>query len=488
MPNKVEVTCFTDLKGSVEVNERLGNEQYVREITEHIRIAQDLARRLGGTYHKNVGDAHMLTFEYLEPGIMFALQLQEYCKTQPALVRQDLSLRVALFLGVVEPTSNDVFGSGVNQASRLESKTQPSQVVVNLDLVEALKRAWGPGKKVECFTSIGEHTLDGIRSPAKQELFTFDWETYSRSFPDEGLSRIVYEHLKQARVEPSLLGPADLSKPGLVIWPVVPREVATAIHRGQTETVRLLALLGWKVKLLIADCGARNNYEKPYSQQFCRRLESYLTARGIRTDETLFLSDFFEVSYPDYKNIQQIFRTIASDLTLQDLLNINNKDYADDVKAEIRASATLDCLRPALSLAAVLYLAQKEDQKSVIISGADEKIQWERAYDIPPDTRNIIGVLMNPVLKADATHQSRQRRAWPSWSSQESLIQEMEPGNLAWWVFNLHALIPAFPNRSVTIGGAEFTADSWTDELTIPTNLRKEALAEHVWQLLNPAT
>jgi class 3 adenylate cyclase len=140
MSNKIAVTCFTDIKGSVELNEDLGNRRFTEEISEHIRVAKELAERLGGTYVKNIGDANMVTFDGLEASVSFAVQLQEYCRVRPGLSRQPIALKVSMFLGVVEPKNGDVFGSGVNQASRLEKKAAQSQIVVNKDLVDALKK------------------------------------------------------------------------------------------------------------------------------------------------------------------------------------------------------------------------------------------------------------------------------------------------------------------------------------------------------------
>jgi hypothetical protein len=62
---------------------------------------------------------------------------------------------------------------------------------------------------------------------------------------------LIFDHLQQATVEISNLDMRELAHPGIIIWPVVPRDLATAIHRGQAEVIRFLVLLGWTVKLLM---------------------------------------------------------------------------------------------------------------------------------------------------------------------------------------------------------------------------------------------
>ena len=414
MANQIQTTCFTDLEGSTSLTEEFGHETFIEEIKEHLRVGRILAEREGGHYIKSIGDAHMITFDHLEHAINFSLRLQEYYEEQPCLRHLPIRVRVGLYLGVVEPTGSDVFGSGVNQAARVQGKAAPGQVLLNKELVDSIEKIWGTTKTVKYFNSIGEHELKGISKPPKQELFSFDWPQYGYDYPESGLVRLVYEHIRQAKVEASLLDVRDLSKPGVVIWPVVPRDIPTAIHRGQTEVVRMLARLGWRVKLLIADC-ARSNLDRAYSSLFSDKLTRYVSSRGISSVETLFLSDFFDPTSPDYKRVQEIFRNIASDFTLKDMLDINNKEYSDAVKDEIKGWAMLDCLRPALSLSAVLYIVEKEGMRGIVVAGADEKIQWERAFDIPnPNTRESISVLMIPILKEDSQHQTKQSRNWPS--------------------------------------------------------------------------
>lgn len=486
MSNQVLVTCFTDLKDSTALTETEGHERFLPEVTEHLRVGKILAERAGGEYRKSIGDAHMVTFGSIEHAIAFTVQLQEYYREQPCVSRQSLQVRVGLYLGAVEPIGDDVFGSGVNRAARTQGEAAPGEVLLNKELVSQLERIWGAPEVEKYLASTGAHKLKGITDP--QVLFSLDWQQYGYDHPEAGQARLIHEHLRRASVEASMLEPEDLARPGTLIWPVVPRDLLTAIHRGQTEIVRLLALLGWNVKLLIADCGARNNNDRSYSSTFSDKLVRYLEGRGVGRVDVQYLSDLFDPKYPGYSRVQAIFRDITTDLTLQDLLNINNKEYSDNVKETIKRSATLDCLRPALSLAAVLYIVETAAQKGIIVAGADEKIQWERAYDIP-NTRGNIGVMMNPILRGDSMEQARQSRNWPSWPSPEALLREMNSeNNLAWWTFRLHAFVPSFPATSVQIAEQEIQPQDWTNELETPSKINKESLVEHIWPLLKPSS
>ena len=167
---------------------------------------------------------------------------------------------------------------------------------------------------------------------------------------------LVYEHLKRASVEPFNLGMPDLANPGIIIWPVVPRNLATAIHRGQAEIIRLLALLGWSVKLLIADCKSQD-YERSYSEAFCNSVKKYLEARDVTISEPVYMSDLYQPDSKEYKQVHLIFRKVSTDLTLEDLHAINYKTYDPQQQKIIQSSSTLDFLRPALSAGSCVVLS-----------------------------------------------------------------------------------------------------------------------------------
>jgi hypothetical protein len=272
--------------------------------------------------------------------IQFTMRMQQFCATQPALNRLPTDIRVGLFYGVVTPTEDDVFGSGVNQAARIVGKANPGEVLVNKLLVDSIKKIWGEQKTVNYFSFKENVELKGIQDPPLQELYIFNWKQYSQDIPGDSLAYLVYDHLQQASVEVSNLSIDQINKPGLVIWPVVPRDLATAIHRGQAEIIRLLALLGWQIKLLVVDCGTKN-FTHSYCDQFCNRLKKYLETRDVSLVDIIYMSDLYEPTHVGYKDLQSIFRKVTSDLSLEDLLAINNKTYNQDIKEKLKRAATI---------------------------------------------------------------------------------------------------------------------------------------------------
>jgi class 3 adenylate cyclase len=483
MPTKRQITCFTDLKGSTAATQQMGHQAYMPRLEEHLRVGRCLAEINGGTYIKNIGDAHMVSFDYIEYALNFAAQLQQVCSPAPGLLVPPFLARISLFLGAVEPRENDVFGSGVNQASRLEKATEAGQATCNEPLFEDMKAAFGAEEVAAFCHSIGEHELKGI--DGKQTLYNFDWKTYVERHPEASIASRMHEHLKLTHIEASNISAADLNRPGMIIWPVVPRDLATAIHRAQIEVIRLLAQIGWQITVLLADCGGEAEYLREYVDTFEAHLNARITKRELRVS-AVRMSDLYEPSHPEYSQVHTAFRRISSKMSVEDLMSINKKKYAAPVQAEMNEKPTLTYLRPILTIAAVLHLASKKGGKNIVIAGKDEFLQWSHAYNLPK-ALGLIGVLMIPVLTTDREHQLQQKKRFPIWHSEDQLISSLDGTNTAWWIYSLLALLPAFPEQSVNLKKQRIQPSDWLDEQTLPASVDARALIDCVWPLLNPA-
>lgn len=93
---------------------------------------------------------------------------------------------------------------------------------------------------------------------------------------------------------------------------------------------------------------------------------------------------------------------------------------------------------------------------------------------------------MNPLLRVEKRFQGVHRRNWPAWHSMHEVSEQMEgESNLASWLFQMHAFLPAFPQRQVKIGDLEVTPMMWGRNESPPEHLDRMALIQHVWSLLN---
>jgi len=445
-----EIVCFTDLVKSTDYTEEKGHVDYDKYYEEHLRVGKEILKMLHGEYVKNIGDAHLIRFRNPMEALKFAVLFQQYHQDQVCVSLIPFKVRISLFLGTVsESKQGDIIGEGVNKSARLEGIAGAGEILVNKGFYESVSNILGKNETRKYFQSRGKQRLKGISRPV--EIYSFQWAQFLKTANSVkfNLSKYIKDFFDSLSIITSNLFLDDLSKSSYVIWPVVPRDIVNAIHRAQIEILRLLALLGWKVLILIADCGANENPRKEYSQKFQSKIINYSSKRNLKELEFYFLSDLFDPNYEKYKSLQAIFQNVISNLTLQDLLNINNKEYDENVKMTIKRSATLDFLRPALTISAVLHLARRNQNKCIVVAGEDEKIQWITSHDLPGSRENL-GVILNPIIKKNHS-QLRQTKNWPFWDSWQNLYDDMEDSNLAEWLIRLYLFLPKFPITELTI-------------------------------------
>lgn len=489
----VKIICFTDIKGSTTLTQNLGHEKVKPIIAEHLRVGKEFIHNCKGEYIKNIGDAHLCSFDSYDAAINFAAVFQQFHQKRPCIDRHELEIRVALFQGdtySLDDDKRDLFGSAVNQAARVEGMTTPCKVTVNADMQRSVISAWGQENTNKYFKSLGEKELKGIEG--KQELFDFIWEEYCQESCNNRLAIEIFNCLEKAQTIPTNLNKDDLGSSGFIVWPVVPRDVVTAIHRGQIEIIRLLAFMGWRVYFLVADCGTVSPVPEANTDAFIKLIMKHAKSRGLCEFNYGKLSDYFSVKYEHHEKVIERFRQVTSGLSVQNLIHINQKEYAEEVKEEIKKNSTLNFLRPILTCAAALHLIEdiySKEPKSIIIAGDDENIQWRYLLDSEP---NRLGTIYNPLLRSsDASgklHTARQSKNWPLWLSKKELLDESKLGNnTAKWVFQLFAQLPAFPSSVVRLGDAELSAIQWKDEFKIPESIDFNNIVDLIWPIIDPA-
>ena len=83
-------------------------------------------KRFHGQWLKEIGDGVLASFETVTDAVCCAAAIQKECKSEP-----ELSLRIGIHQGEVVFENGDVFGDGVNIASRIESHAPPGAIFVS---------------------------------------------------------------------------------------------------------------------------------------------------------------------------------------------------------------------------------------------------------------------------------------------------------------------------------------------------------------------
>src|SRR5512143_3571499 len=79
------------------------------------QLQKPIIEKFDGRWIKEIGDGVLASFHTVTDAVRCAMTIQECCSNFP-----DLKLRIGIHLGEVVFEDNDVFGDGVNIASRLQ--------------------------------------------------------------------------------------------------------------------------------------------------------------------------------------------------------------------------------------------------------------------------------------------------------------------------------------------------------------------------------
>ena len=117
---------FTDLKGSTEVYERVGDLIAFDLVNAHFRVLQEIVAGEAGAVVKTIGDAVMATFPTPDRAVAAALRMREAMRAfNEARSRDDLLLKIGIHegpcLAVVLNERQDYFGTTVNVAARVQA-------------------------------------------------------------------------------------------------------------------------------------------------------------------------------------------------------------------------------------------------------------------------------------------------------------------------------------------------------------------------------
>jgi class 3 adenylate cyclase len=111
---------FTDLKGSTELYERVGDLAAYDLVRAHFRVLNEIVAAERGAVVKTIGDAVMATFPTPDRAMAAALKMREALKD----LKDDLLLKIGIHegpcLAVLLNDRQDYFGRTVNIASRVQ--------------------------------------------------------------------------------------------------------------------------------------------------------------------------------------------------------------------------------------------------------------------------------------------------------------------------------------------------------------------------------
>ena len=133
----VRSVLFTDIVGSTELAQRLGDDVAFELVNTHDVIVRAAVVEFGGSVIKHTGDGIMAVFLSPVQAVKSACRIQTAVNALiPEEGRPDFKVRIGAAAGEPIERDNDFFGSTVNLAARLCAHAAPGSVLVTNGIAE----------------------------------------------------------------------------------------------------------------------------------------------------------------------------------------------------------------------------------------------------------------------------------------------------------------------------------------------------------------
>lgn len=155
MTNKSEqlaAIMFTDIVGFTSM---MGKDQKkaMELVDRNFSLQKPIVEKYGGKWHKEMGDGSLVSFSSAIQAVNCAIEIQKATDSE-------LNLRIGIHLGDVTFKNNDVYGDGVNVASRIESIADPGGIYISESVHKAIR-----GRTELDTLALGEFYLKNVEYP-----------------------------------------------------------------------------------------------------------------------------------------------------------------------------------------------------------------------------------------------------------------------------------------------------------------------------------
>lgn len=183
-PDGMITIVFTDIVGSTEMMERLGEVAWLEMIQAHNELVRNVVAKCGGDVVKSQGDGFMLAFRSASSALSCAVELQRAVRRFSSDSHvPSVRVRIGVHTGNVFQLEEDFFGRAVVLAARITGQADGGQILVSAASKEFTERL---DRWTYCApTSLH---LKGLTDP--QRVYSLDWQAATGRQADLPFDRI----------------------------------------------------------------------------------------------------------------------------------------------------------------------------------------------------------------------------------------------------------------------------------------------------------
>ena len=298
---------FTDIVGYTALMGE--DEQKAFELLKKNRSVQrPLIEKYNGRWLKEIGDGVLASFPTVSDAVYCAKEIQETCQNEP-----DLSLRIGIHQGEVVFEGSDVFGDGVNIASRLEPLAPIGGILVS----ESVHRNLGNKTNIVS-TFIREEQLKNVKEPIK---------IYSVQV--EGVESVIVTELSDApqQISQKVRNPRKMAYAvaGVLVILLLSYFLYSNFSAQQSQAGSLLDVTDKSIAVL----PFRNDSPDPDNEYFCNGMVEEIL-NYLQKISALEVKA--RTSVEQYRNPSRDIKAIAKELEVAFLIEGSVRKFGDDIR------------------------------------------------------------------------------------------------------------------------------------------------------------
>ena len=173
---RLAAIMFTDMVGYSALSQR--DDQLALELLEeHRRLLREIFPRFNGVEIKTIGDAFLVEFGSALEAAQCAIEIQRILAKRNCDVRADrrIELKIGIHIGDIVHRAGDVYGDGVNIASRIEPLAGAGGICISMDVERQIRNALEAR-----FEKCSSAELKNIKLPMELFRIVLPWQAGGR--------------------------------------------------------------------------------------------------------------------------------------------------------------------------------------------------------------------------------------------------------------------------------------------------------------------